>query len=66
MYTHQVNFEKVFTSGTLTGRRYHAYLRFCTLVSAQQFAARAGEIFQACDGSGWRYRMEAPIISTLE
>lgn len=67
MYRYQVNFEKVFTSGPLKGRRYtNDYLRFCDWHSADAFA-------KSCDGrtevkalDGMNYTKEAPILSALE
>lgn len=65
-YTHQVNFEKVFVSGNLTGRRYaNAYIRFCTLEDAQAFAAKEGQVMPACAGND-SYRVEYPVITELE
>lgn len=65
MYKYQVNYEKVFVSGILKGRRYHDYLRFVDWKSADAFAKREGEIFHACAGSS-DYRMEYPILSAIE
>lgn len=68
-YTHQVNYEKVFRSGVLAGRRYPCnYIRFCSKPDAQAFAAKCDgkQVFTACDGSGWQYVTESAIISELE
>jgi hypothetical protein len=68
-YTHQVNYEKVFTSGALAGRRYSCnYIRFCSKADAQAFAAKCDgqQVFTACDGSGWQYVAEAALISEVE
>ena len=41
MYTHQVNFDKVFTTGVLEGKRYtNDYLRFCDKSAAKEFMAK--------------------------
>ena len=65
MYKYQVNYEKVFTSGILKGRRYHDWLRFTDWQSADAFVKRDGEIFKCCSGAG-DYRMESPILTALE
>ncbi len=64
-YTHQVNFEKVFTSGILQGKRYHDYVRFCDEGTARAFMACEGEVVAPRAGNG-AYRIEDPILSTLE
>ena len=65
MYTHQVNYEKVFTSGMLKGIRYtNSYLKFCSLSDAEAFAVKDGEVLECASGTG-NYRMEYPIITDL-
>lgn len=64
-YKYQVNFEKVFVSGILKGRRYHDYLRFCSHADAKHFAMRDGLIITPCCGTG-DYRQEYSIITKLE
>jgi len=67
LYRYQVNFEKVFTSGALMGRRYtNDYIRFTDWKSADAFA-------KSCDGKtevqaygGMNYIKECPILSALE
>ena len=65
MYKFQVNYEKVFVTGMLAGKRYHDWLRFVDWKSADAFAKREGEVFKSCCGTG-DYRMEAPILSAIE
>lgn len=66
MYTHQVNYEQVFVSGMLEGKRYtNGYIRFCSLEDAKAFADKEGEILECCNGTG-SYRLEYPQIINLK
>jgi hypothetical protein len=67
-YRYQVNFEKVFVSGILKGRRYtNDYLRFCDWQSANKFveSCNGTDIVNQCAGSG-AYVKEYPILSAIE
>jgi hypothetical protein len=64
MYKYQVNFEKVFVSGALIGKRYHDHIRFTDWKSADAYAKREGEVFKAYGGMD--YRMECPQVIALE
>ena len=67
-YKFQVNFEIVFVSGQLSGRRYAgAYEKFADRASADRFAEWSdGKVkFNAVGGLG-EYVREFPIISELE
>lgn len=68
-YKYQVNFEKVFLSGILKGRRYtNAYLRFPDIASASAFASECDgkTVAKASDGTNASYVREYPIITELE
>lgn len=65
MYTHQVNFEKVFVEGILKGKRYHDHIRFTCFSDAKFYAQGDGLIFTPCCGTG-AYRQEDSTIITLE
>ena len=68
-YRYQVNFEKVFTAGTLKGRRYPCeYLRFADWHSADAFVKQCDGKTEVnpCDGTDWRYVRECPILSAIE
>jgi hypothetical protein len=67
-YSHQVNFERIYRSGPLAGRRYtNQYLRLCSLQDAEKYAALCDgkQVFSDCT-SGWEYVQECPLISELE
>ena len=64
---YQVNFEKVFTTGILKGRRYHDFLRFADRNSAREFMKKCDGVTEVTPYFGAsRYIREYPILSTLE
>jgi hypothetical protein len=68
MYRYQVNFDKVFTSGVLKGRRYtNSYLRFVDWKSADSFARECDgkTVVSCCAGTG-DYIREDAILSAIE
>ncbi len=69
MYKYQVNFEKIFTAGDLKGRRYSCnHIRFCDWKSADEFAKSCDGKTEVtpCDGTGWKYVKECPILVAIE
>ena len=68
MYTHQVNFEKQYVSGALSGHRYTGeYIRFCDAKSARAFAKKCDgkTLVKDCVGLGEFIQSDA-LISELE
>lgn len=67
MYRYQVNFEKVFVNGILSGRRYtNDYLRFVSWSDADRFAKQCDGKTVVKSASGDDYIRECPILSALE
>ena len=65
MYTHQVNFEKVFLSGILKGVRCHDRIKFVFLSDAIFFSKRDGLIVTPVCGTSV-YRQENSRIIDLK
>ena len=65
MYKYQVNFDKVFVDGILSGKRYHDHLRFVSKSDAIFFAKRDGMIITECTRTG-SYRQEDSQVIAIE
>lgn len=66
-YLYQVNFEKKFVSGILSGRRYPgAFIRFATWQDAETFRKQCDGKTVVHSASGDDYIREYAILSAIE